>query len=251
MRKLNEDWEFGVLGIYNYRRPGKFDQYFGQLAELDQTHEGDLCEVGVFRGASLIAQALFLKEIGSKKKIYGFDSFAGFPEYHANDDLARFDDLHVSNSITEEQWRKVKLNQEHRGLFVKNVDATNISSSGNFGDTSYELLMKKIDYLGLDNIVVVKGSFSDTMTAQALPGVKFCAGLVDCDLYVSYRECLPFMWNKLERGGYLYLDEYYSLKFPGAKIATDEFFQGKADQPCQHRKLDNDFERWFVRKNHG
>jgi hypothetical protein len=35
--------------------------------------------------------ALMLKEIGSSKKVYGFDSFEGFPPvYHPNDDLRMF-----------------------------------------------------------------------------------------------------------------------------------------------------------------
>lgn len=247
-KKLLEDWEFGVLGIYNYRRPGKFDHYFRELAELSQTHDGDLCEVGVFKGASLLAQALFLKEIGSPKKIYGFDSFSGFPSYHANDELEMFAELHHRGAIGEEQWRAVQLNQRHRGLFVGKVTAQNISSSGEFADAPYDVLMKKLDYLGLDNVVVVKGPFAETMAATALPGVRFCAALVDCDLYDSYTQSLPFIWERLQTGGYVYLDEYYSLKFPGARIATDEFFAGRADRPCQHRRLEGDFERWFVRK---
>ena len=40
---------------------------------------GDIVEAGVYRGNSLIAIGMLLKELGSSKKIYGFDSFSGFP----------------------------------------------------------------------------------------------------------------------------------------------------------------------------
>ena len=74
------------------------------------------------------------------------------------------------------------------------------------------------------------------------------AVLMDSDLYASYMTTLPFSWPRLSRGGYIFLDEYYSLKFPGALIATDEFFADKKDKPQKHKQIDGDFERWFVRK---
>ena len=47
--------------------------------------KGDILDLGVFRGRSLITTALILKKLGSKKKVYGFDTFSGFPK------LSRFD----------------------------------------------------------------------------------------------------------------------------------------------------------------
>ena len=46
---------------------------------------GDILELGVYRGKSLLTAALILKILGSKKKVYGFDTFQGFPK------LAEFD----------------------------------------------------------------------------------------------------------------------------------------------------------------
>ena len=42
-------------------------------------------------------------------------------------------------------------------------------------------------------------------------------------MYEGYKLCLPIVFESLEIGGIINLDEYYSLKYPGAKIATDEF----------------------------
>ena len=125
---------------------------------------------------------------------------------------------------------------------------SNISSSLDFSETPLSLLKRKIKYLGLDNIVLVDGDYKETMTKKMHKNIKFMATLVDCDLYESHKIALPFVWDRLVEGGYMYLDEYYSLKFPGARIATDEFFVNKADKPEMYSRKSMDFERWFVIK---
>ena len=74
------------------------------------------------------------------------------------------------------------------------------------------------------------------------------AVLCDCDLYESHKVALTFIWERLSRGGYIFLDEYYSLKFPGARIAINEFFDERQDKLFRHELIPGDFERWGVRK---
>lgn len=250
MRSLVDDWEYNVLGVYNYHQPGPYEKYFEFIIENHKILKGDICEAGVFRGRTLLGTAMLLKELGSTKKVWGFDSFAGFPTYHENDHLDKFNELHASGQIDDELYRKVQLNLEYRALNVQQeLNATNISSSGDFSNTSLDALKKKIDYLELDNIELVKGSFYDTMhSSSVVKYPTFCAALLDCDLYLSYHTALPFIWERLERGGYVFLDEYYSLKFPGARIAIDDFFADGLDKPQMHRLKSKDFERWYVRK---
>jgi len=75
--------------------------------------------------------------------------------------------------------------------------------------------------------------------------------LMDCDLYESHQIALPFTWEKMSSGGYMFLDEYYSLKFPGARKATDEFFKDRKEEPKMYDIKPMDFERWFVIKDMG
>ena len=84
MRSMNlkNNWEFNVLQIYNYKNLGKLEGYFKFISDNFDILDGDICEIGVFRGYSLIATAMLLKELGSDKKVWGFDSFSGFPTYH-------------------------------------------------------------------------------------------------------------------------------------------------------------------------
>jgi hypothetical protein len=250
--RLQEDWEFNVLGIYNYRKRAELRNYFDYIAENHDRIDGDILEAGVYKGRSLLATGLLLKELGSDKRVYGFDSFSGFPPiYHQFDELRTFDLLLQEGRISSGHYEKIQRNLNYRSHALPQaatLRASNVSLSGDFSRVSIEELRKKIDFLGLDNVILVSGPFADTLTeGRSLPE-RLMAVLMDCDLYESYRVALPFIWNRLAIGGYLYLDEYYSLKFPGARIATDEFFASKDDRPQRHIIEPGDFERWYVRR---
>jgi hypothetical protein len=249
---LNDDWEFNVLGIYNYKQPGPLEDYFNYILENHERVDGDLVEAGVFQGRSLLGMGLLLKELGSSKKIYGFDTFAGFPPINAKeDDLERFDDLLSQGRITSDHLDKVRQNLRFRSAFVNDPSARNLSLSGDFSSSNVDLIKMKIELLGLDNVVLVPGPFDETFVKERETPNGLMAAILDCDLYASYWTVLPFVWERLNRGGYVYLDEYYSLKFPGAMIATDEFFSDKKDKPFKHKQRPGDFERWAVTKIHG
>ena len=247
---LKKDWEFNILQVYNYQQSGKLDGYFNFIKNNHDKIEGDLCEVGVYRGSSLIATALFLKELGSDKKVWGFDSFSGFPSYHKYDSLSYFEVLYQQGDISEEHYDQYLLNIQHKEIVTgASLNPSNISSSADFSGTSKTLLEKKIDYFELDNIEIVDGDYKDTMKSDTLKNTKFMAVLMDCDLYEGHQLALPFTWDRMPIGGYIFLDEYYSLKFPGARIATNEFFSNKLDKPEMYPRKPMDFERWFVKKN--
>lgn len=253
-RLLKEDWEFSILGVYNYRKPGPLQYYFDYIVENHDGIPGDLLEAGVFRGRALIGAALLLKELGSTKTIYGYDSWSGFPPiYHDLDSPERWEHMRAKDIVSEQHLEKIRLNLEYRRFSlrqpaVQGVNARNVSLSGDFSGCSKEDVQAKLDFLGLDNVRLVEGPFSETMVDARAPMDRLMSVLIDADLYLSYQVCLPFVWKRLSRGGYISLDEYYSLKFPGARIATDEFFADKKDKPQRHKLIEGDFERWYVRK---
>lgn len=246
---LKDDWEFNVLGVYNYRRPGSLSHYMDYIIEHCDHIDGDICEAGVFRGSSLLATGLLLKELGSSKQVIGYDTFQGFPPiYNDNDNILRFAELLSAGKISEQHYYKVQRNLVFRAHDLSSgISAANISGSGDFSSVEIRDIRRKIEFLGLDNVHLVPGRFADTMFGEHM----FMAALLDCDLYLSYKTALPFVWRNLSRGGYIFLDEYYSLKFPGGRIATDEFFAIRLDKPCRHRIEVGDFERWCVRKVYG
>lgn len=247
---LGKEWEYNVLGVADHRNAGALRFYFDFVRSSHSLLEGDIVETGVYQGNSLLGMALMLKELGSSKKVYGYDSFSGFPPvYDDKDNFERFDDLLAEGRITEEHYQDVKKNLEWRNqLSGSQVNPASISGSGDFSLTSRELVVKKIDMLGLDNVVLVDGPFNEIMVDANGPQKIMCA-LMDCDLYQSYVTTFGFVWPRLVEGGLIYLDEYYSLKFPGARIATNEFVESHDDAELESFPSDTgEFERWGMRK---
>lgn len=251
---LSEDWEFNILGVYNYRKSGPLQYYFDYIIENHHRFSGNLVEAGVYRGRSLISMGLLLKELGSDKIIYGYDTWAGFPPiYHDMDDFSQWDRLLKEGRITKEHFGKIIKKKDYRSFSLgkdQKITAANSALSGDFSSCSMEEVQNKLDFLGLNNVKLIKGPFDKTMITENAPFQKLMAVFVDADLYLSYKTCLPFAWQFLEKGGYISLDEYYSLTFPGARIATDEFFANLKDKPRMHKLVEGDFERWHVRRLH-
>ena len=251
MINFKKDWHFNMLGVYNYNKEGSFSNLISFIKNNHSKLAGDIVEAGVYKGHSLIAIAKLLKDLGSDKKVYGFDTFTGFPPvYHEKDNLPEFLNMHQEGLISKEHFESVQLNQMLLERFSnKNFDQNtkNISSSGEFEDNNLRLLKNKIEYLELDNIELIQGEFSETMTAsQEIKSIM--AAVIDCDLYESYLVSLDFVWKKLVPGGFVHLDEYYSLKFPGARRATLEFLNDKSDVSLNKKSLEEDFERWYIIK---
>jgi hypothetical protein len=243
-----ENWEFNLLGIYNYTRPGPYELYFNNIRLRALLDPGDLMEVGIFNGRTLLATALLLQEIGSQKLVYGFDSFSGFPN-----SPSKLDELSL-NKIHDELGLDFKVRSQRlldvREFFTESkTNSHTISSSRDFSDSNLQLLNKKIEFLGLSNIRLVPGPFIDTMTKKNSISAGVFSGFLDCDLYDSYVISLNFIWPQLIRGGVLYADEYYSLKFPGARIAIDNFVKDKKVKKIKYSgDINDEFQRNLIIK---
>ena len=133
-------------------------------------------------------------------------------------------------------------------LWGKEIDGSNASSSGDFSNTSRELINRKLTYFGLDNIEIFEGDFKITLKDKSLSNRPFMCANIDCDLYEGYCEGLKFIWPKLSDGGFVHLDEYYSLKFPGARIAVDEFCRQNGICVTKQKSRSGEFPRVSLRK---
>ena len=102
----------------------------------------------------------------------------------------------------------------------------------------------------MNNIELIKGNFKKTLPKffKANPRNKILLANIDCDLYESYKLTLSYVWPRLVKKGIIYLDEYYSLKFPGARIASNEFFKDKKIKTMKIKSTKSDFERWYIKK---
>lgn len=252
MFKNIEEFELNLLGIEDFHENSnsRLRFWFNHIRANALNDDGDIFEFGVYRGSSLIAAALILKEMGSKKKVFGFDTFEGFPNYSEEDDLKKFYESKGKSFSTEfiEKFEKFKkLKTMITG--IDDFDKITISSSGNFSETSYQSILKKIDYFKLNNIEIIKGSFSNTLKIFFKENkCKVSSANLDCDLYEGYKICLPIIYDNLSKSGYIHLDEYFSFKYPGAKIACDEFCLERGIKPQKNKTRRNEFERWFLTK---
>ena len=255
---LENIWEYNVVGVYDYKSPGHLSDWYELVVKNIESTPGDLVEAGVFTGKSFIGTSLLLQELQSTKKLnryvtnFGFDTFDGFPNVvSVHDEWENFENQFDTGIITKQHYEEVLKNWNYL-KHLKNLkvpSSTNLSSSGDFSKNSIQLLNNKIKLLGLEKFVkIIDGPFDETMNNSNLPP-KIAGVLFDCDLYSSYKTALERMWPYLVKGGWFYFDEYYSLKFPGARTAINEFFANKSQEiRWFHTKRDRDFERhWVIR----
>lgn len=113
-----------------------------------------------------------------------------------------------------------------------------------FKDTNLDLVKKMLS--NFDNVQIIPGFFENTL--KQVSKNRFCCVILDCDLYSSYKECLNFFYDKITPGGSIIFDEYFSIKYPKAKLSVDEFFADKPEKPEIFKIEDNQWERWRIVK---
>ena len=70
----------------------------------------------------------------------------------------------------------------------------------------------------------------------------------DLDLYEPYKIALPLVWKNLSKGGYIHLDEFYSLKFPGPRIACMDFIKKEKIKVKFNKTRKTEFKRCYLKK---
>jgi hypothetical protein len=241
-----EEWEYGSVGIANPFK-STLKRYFELFLETKKI-SGDIAEFGVSKGNSLITSALISRNLGTEKVVYGFDTFSGFPKYSLNDEFGIFHELKADNEISDEHYKKILKNMKYIEIREGKISPGTISNSGDFSNTGLELVKKKVNFFGLsDNVRIIQGDFTENFKFD-FTEKKLSLVLMDCDLFEGYASILPIVWKNLSPGGYIYLDEYYSLKFPGPRLAVNKFVR---DSGCNLVELEPwlDFERWAIKKN--
>ena len=242
-----EHWEFGALGIHNPNQ-STLAPYF-QLVRETESISGDILELGVLRGASLITTGLLLESLLSKRVVTGLDTFTGFPGYTEQDDFNNFWRLEELGLISSEHLEKVKRNQSLVKIRGASEAPNSISNSNNFSDTSYNLVRSRILDLELEQRVFVHEVDITKELGNYLKDKKYSLILMDVDLYLPYAKALPILFKHLLPGGKIYLDEYYSLKFPGPRLAVHDFLREKQDATLEKLEDWLDFERWIIKKD--
>lgn len=179
-------------------------ELYRQVANLP----GDVVELGVYRGNSLMAFANFMeiRNMGDRhRRVIGFDNFKGFGSLDAKDGAEKPE-------------------------FGK--------TSGGFGSRDFEApLRDAIAIFDADRfipykprILLVKGDIEETVPrfVDGNPGTRIALLHFDADLYRPTLVALERLWPLVVPGGIVAFDEYGIPPWEGESRAVDEFFAGKA-----------------------
>lgn len=162
-------------------------QWCCERAIIDRI-EGDFVECGVWRGGVTILMRAIAKVYSANRLTWAVDSYEGLP---------------VSNGVEYPLDARVDLHQYQ--MF----------------NVSLEKVQDTFDRYGLldDCVKFVKGWFKDVL--PTMPVRKISVLRADGDLYESTSQVLEYLYPKVERNGFVIIDDYYHMI--QAKQATDDY----------------------------
>ncbi|MFA5040303.1 MAG: TylF/MycF/NovP-related O-methyltransferase [Bdellovibrionales bacterium] len=146
--------------------------------------EGDILEIGVWRGGSGCLMAKRAQAVAPSKKVFLCDTFEG-----------------------------VVKASEHDTKYI----------GGEHSDTSVDTVLGLAGKAGVNNIEVLKGMFPEK-TAHLIADRKFCLCHIDVDVYESARDIANWVWPRISVGGCLIFDDYGFPTCDGIRRYVDETF---------------------------
>lgn len=145
---------------------------------------GDFVECGVWRGGGCVFAKAVINELGDKRRVFGCDSFDGLPRPTVGDPK---NDRHHTFSLLAVSLDEVKMR-------AAKYDVGQIEWRQGFFNESLPLVRKEID-----RIAVLR-----------------CDG----DMYSSTRDILDNLYSKVDKGGFIIIDDW---ALPGCKRAVVDF----------------------------
>ena len=178
-------------------------QLFLKIVDLP----GDIVELGVFRGSSLMSWANFLEIhcMGDRhRKVFGFDNFAGFKELDLNDGK---EDSSVGKVVG--------------GFNPSDTESRLLDAISIFDNDRFIPFKPRVE--------VIKGDVEETIPlfVEENPGVRISLLHFDVDLYKPTMVALDHLWDLIVPGGIILFDEYAIPPWEGESKAVDEFFRDK------------------------
>jgi O-methyltransferase len=154
------------------------------VSQIPNQIEGDLLEVGVWRGGTAGVMASKLNAVAPGKKIFLADTFTGV---------------------------------------VKATDADSQYNGGEHADTSEQTVKDLLSRdLGLNNFELLKGIFPED-TGSRISDRKFCLCHVDVDVYLSTKDIVEWIWPRLAVGGMIIYDDFGYIDTDGIiKFVNEE-----------------------------
>ncbi len=192
-----------------------------ELLEKNLAINGDVVELGCYRGDTSLLFERLLEKAAPDKKLWLYDSFEGLPAKSVED-----------NSVAGDAFREGELLVSKREV------------------------VSRFKKAGLHVPRIKKGFFED-LTDGDLPG-EICFAFLDGDLYQSIKTSLKLVYNKLADGGIIVVHDYNNPELPGVTRAVDEFIsslrqpaspsQQSLQQPLSPLQLFETLAVWYIQR---
>lgn len=177
-----------------------------ELFKMVMDVPGSIVELGVSRGLSLFTWHKLLEVFcptDTYRKVVGFDSFKGLPEFDEKDGLART----AADGAAEKKVGGWSSHDVETELF----DLASLHNADNI--------------LARERIRMVKGWVEDTLPLylDQNPGTRISLLHLDMDVYAPTRFALDKLWDLVVPGGLVVFDEYGLPPWEGEAAAWEEF----------------------------
>lgn len=156
-------------------------EIWSSVAESAKLPQGDLLEVGVWRGGSGALIAAQSARLIPSAQVFLCDTFTGVVKAGAQDTIYQ-DGMHA--------------------------------------DASPEIVQRLLLKLAANNAVVLQGIFPE-QTADRIKDRKFRFCHIDVDVYQSAKDVCEWLWPRLVSGGLVLFDDYGMLRTGGVQRFVD------------------------------
>lgn len=215
--KNPESWEVKLENFPKYVRRQNLTRFIALYEIFKQVVDvkGSIVECGVFRGFGTMTWAklsAILEPVNLTRRIYGFDSFAGFPEISEIDNVGVASSVRVGDLYADSQdelTRLAEINDSTR--FLGHVPKVNL----------------------------IKGDATKTIPAfvEANPHILVSLLYLDFDLYEPTMAALEHFVPRMPKGAIIAFDELDNPLWPGETAAMLEYFR---DNKLEIKRLDFD-----------
>lgn len=187
------DYENGFMLTSDVYRLGNILSHY-ELYKKILSLPGDIIELGVFKGNSLIQFASFreLFENEKSRKLVGFDTFGTFPEANMIQSDKKFVD----------DW-----NETFQDEFISKED-----------------IAQSLNAKGIANFELIQGDILQTIDdyIKDNPHLRIALLHIDTDVYEPAKAGLEKLFDRVVRGGVIIFDDYGTVE--GETLAIEEFF---------------------------
>ena len=203
-----------ICGDYSMMPRINLQTLFEQAVYCEKKNiEGDFVECGVWKGGAVGIMAIANKQFGKNpRNLHLFDAF---------DDICEPNPEMDGDKVLKDIKKLTGKNASELTGTLKAVKGI-YNSHGGHGTINIcnNLLVKEIGYDSA-KIIYHKGWFQETLPTDAEKIEKIAILRLDGDWYESIKICLEYLYDKVEKGGIIVIDDYGY--YEGCTKAVDEF----------------------------